>query len=150
MRRSILILLLAAALSTMLSACTIPNEQEKPASSIENSVLDKIRLIDSLMNAGSSVEPGGEIEQPFFTVPGQFVSVNGIDIQVFEYNSEEELKEDADKVEPDGGSVDTTMISWIAPAHFFKNGRVLVLYMGEDQSLIDLLTDTLGEQFAGQ
>ena len=35
-------------------------------------------------------------------------------------------------------------------AHFFKAGRVLVLYVGDDKIVLNLLKGILGEQFAGR
>ena len=57
---------------------------------------------------------------------------------------------DAAKVAPDGGSVGTSMMNWIMPPHFFKSGRVLVLYLGDNQTTLNLLEKILGKQFAGQ
>jgi hypothetical protein len=42
------------------------------------------------------------------------------------------------------------MMSWMATPHFYKTGRILVLYVGDDQKVIDVLTGALGPQFAGQ
>ena len=44
----------------------------------------------------------------------------------------------------------TTMISWIAPPHFYQVGRLIVFYIGSDQPTLDLLTAVLGPQFAGR
>ena len=71
-------------------------------------------------------------------------------MQVFEYKSAEAMEADAALVAPDDGSVGTSMVSWMATPHFFKSGRVLVLYVGDDAATLDLLKSTLGEQFAGR
>ena len=42
------------------------------------------------------------------------------------------------------------LLAWVEPPHFFKSGRVLVLYVGEDKAVIDLLKGALDEQFAGR
>ena len=41
------------------------------------------------------------------------------------------------------------MASWIGPPHFYLAERLIVLYIGEDQSVIELLETVLGPQFAG-
>ncbi len=56
----------------------------------------------------------------------------------------------ASKVAPDGGSVGTSMMMWIDTPHFYKAGRIIVLYLGKDKSLLDLLNKVMGPQFAGQ
>jgi len=60
------------------------------------------------------------------------------------------MEADAAQVASDGGSIGTSMVTWVEPPHFFKSGRVLVLYVGEDKAVIDLLKGPLGEQFAGR
>ena len=41
------------------------------------------------------------------------------------------------------------MPMWIAPPHFFKSGRLIVLYIGEEPRLLQGLAHILGPQFAG-
>jgi hypothetical protein len=41
------------------------------------------------------------------------------------------------------------MIDWIAPPHFYRAGRVLVLYVGEDEGITEVLTNTVGPQMTG-
>ena len=41
-------------------------------------------------------------------------------------------------------------ISWIAPPHFFRKERVIVLYLGTDAKVLAVLTELLGAQFAGR
>jgi len=113
-------------------------------------VEDFASLVDSLQNAGATVETGDPIEQAFFTVKGQIVKVNGADVQVFEYENAEKLESEASQVASDGGSTGTTMVTWVATPHFFKAGRILVLYIGDDQVVLDLLKGALGVQFAGR
>jgi len=114
------------------------------------SVQDYASLIDSLRGAGATVEPGDQLEQAFFAVKGQIIKVNSADVQVFEYETAESMEADAAQVAPDGGSVGTSMVTWMAAPHFYKAGRILVLYVGDDQAILDLLEDTLSPQFAGR
>ncbi len=107
-------------------------------------------LMNALQTAGAKVEFGDSVEQPFFTVTGQIIKVNGADVQVFEYKSAEAMENEAVLVSADGGSIGTSMVSWMATPHFFKAGSVLVLYIGDDAAILDLLKSALGEQFAGR
>ncbi len=121
-----------------------------PASSHGGAVEDQVSLLDALRAAGAEVEIGDAVEQPFFSVKGQIVKVNGADVQVFEYESAEAMEANAGQVAPDGGSIGTSMVTWVEAPHFFKAGRVLVLYVGEDSAVLGLLEGALGEQFAGR
>lgn len=105
-------------------------------------------LIDALRAAGADVEPVREIRQPFLSVPGKVISVNGVEIQVFEYEDEAAMRAEAATIAADGSSVGTTMITWAEPPHFFAKGGLIVLYVGAGSELVQLLVDILGEPIA--
>ena len=137
------------------SACSsqatqLPEASATQVASQASGVEDQASLIEALRASGAQAELGDPVEQAFFTVAGQILKVNGKDVQVFEYESSEKMEADAAQVAPDGGSIGTSMPMWVEPPHFFKSGRVLVLYVGEDKAVIDLLKGALGEQFAGR
>jgi hypothetical protein len=113
-------------------------------------VEDQASLIEALRARGAAVEPGEPVEQIFFAVTGQIIAVNGEDVQVFEYDSAEAMQADAAQVASDGGSIGTNMVTWVATPHFYNAGRILVLYVGDDPEIIELLEGVLGPQFAGR
>lgn len=110
---------------------------------------DDAWLVDRLRGAGATVDPGDEVAQPFFSVTGRLVKVNGADVQVFAFDSEDAAQEEAALVAPNGGSVGTSMMSWMATPHFYRLANLLVLYVGDDGTVTDLLEAALGPQFAG-
>ena len=111
--------------------------------------LDTQGFTDALVLAGATVGQEGEVEQPFFSVPGQVIIVNGEPVQIFEYSDAAQADAEAAQVAPDGSSIGTTMASWIGPPHFYRAERLIVLYVGENQSVIELIETILGPQFAG-
>lgn len=121
----------------------------------EASIVDQASLVDALRACGVDVEESGAVQQPFFTPEsGTLLRLSGgnlsqpADIQVFEYKDAGGADADAEQIGPDGNPA-TMMIHWIAPPHFFRGERVIVLYIGEDQAALDLLTALLGPPFAG-
>ncbi len=112
-------------------------------------VTDFVSLVDSLRSAGATVEPAGEVSQLFFSVQGQVITVNGEDVQVFEYDDAASADAEAALVSPDGSSVGTTMVLWIATPHFYQTGQLIVFYVGDSTAVIDALEEVLGPQFAG-
>ena len=127
-----------------------PDTTQEPSVSHGAPVTDYVSLVDNLRASGAEVEPVGEITQPFFTVTGQTIRIKGADIQVFEFPNEAEAAVDASVISPDGGSTGTTMITWVASPHFYRAGKIIVLYVGDDSSITALLTSLLGSQFAGR
>lgn len=148
MKRIIMIVGLVVAAVLVLASCSAP---PKPSIvSHGGPVRDYVSFIDNLRAKGATVEPGGEVEQPFFSVKGNVIKVNGEDVQVFEFASPDVAKVEADTVPPDGTSFATIMITWIAPPHFYRTEKIIVLYVGNTQATKDLLVSLLGPQFAGR
>ncbi|HEX2995919.1 MAG TPA: hypothetical protein VHP14_13935 [Anaerolineales bacterium] len=142
------VLMLVLVLAVGLSACA--NNAPTGISSLPPAVEDQASLMAALQAEGATVEIGDPITQDFFSVEGQTVKVNGADLQVFEYENAAAMEEAASQVAPDGGSIGTSMVTWIDPPHFYKVGRIIVLYLGNDQAVLDLLDKVMGSQFAGQ
>ena len=144
------VLLLAVAILNTACALRTTEVPAEPSPIVQSDPTEgQARLMIELQNVGVSVELGAPIEQPFFTVQGKILNVNGADVQIFEYASREALEIDASQVSADGGSVGTSMVSWMATPHFFNSGPMLVLYVGDDAEVLAALHSVLGEQFAG-
>jgi hypothetical protein len=119
-------------------------------------------FIDDLRDSGASVEIGGEVTVGLFSVKGRVVMVNDELTNVLEFGNEALADEEATWVDPDGngmekvtGPRETIQVLWslIGPQHFYKKGRLIVLYVdissGSDPSTRNLLESILGSQFAG-
>ena len=113
-------------------------------------VVDRAGLIDALNAADAVREVGDPVMQEYFSVGGASVKVRESDILVFEYETAEAMEADASLVASDGGSIGTTMLFWVATPHFFKAGRIIVVYIGDDAEMLSQLESLLGAQFAGR
>jgi len=106
-------------------------------------------FIEKLLDSGASVQVMGSINQPFLSGQGRIIRVNGEDLQVFEYANRGLAKEDIDLVTPDGCCFGTTNISWMGSPHIYQKDRLIVIYVGDNSSMRNLLENMLGSQFAG-
>jgi hypothetical protein len=120
------------------------------STSESQAVEDQASFIAALQAADATVEVGDPITQAFFTPKGKSIKVNGADVQVFEYESAEAMEKEASQVAPDGGSIGTSMVTWIDTPHFYKAGRIIALYVGSDEAILGLLEKVIGPQFAGR
>lgn len=136
-------------LTFALGACSAAPGSASPQTSAP-AVMDRSGLVVALEAAGATVKTGDPLSQPFFSVEGQIFNVNGADVQVFEYESSAAMESEASTVSSDGSSAGTNMVSWIAPPHFFKSGRIIAIYVGDDKTILSLLQQVMGSQFAGQ
>jgi hypothetical protein len=144
----ILFALLWLAVNALAVGCTSTPKTTQP-------IMDYSILLSTLRTPTSSMlfAEAGEISQPFFGVKGRIVNAYGGDIQVFEYETPDAMEAGSEYVSPDGYTFKTnsrvTSVEWIAPPHFYKAGRIMVIYIGSDAQITDLLEKTLGMQFAG-
>lgn len=108
-------------------------------------------LIKKLRVGGAKVVVTRErLKQPFFSTPAGIMNINGESVQVFEFPQVLAAEKEAMRVSPDGMTIGTSKPSWMAPPHFFKSGRIIVLYVGNEPTILKLLHDVLEKQFAGQ
>lgn len=107
-------------------------------------------IADTLRKAGLGVTDAGTVQQPFFTVPAHVILVDGNDLQIYEFGTAEKALQAASQVAPNGGSIGTTMMSWMAPPHFFRKERVIANYLGSNEKTLTELQRLFGAQFAGQ
>lgn len=107
-------------------------------------------LVNDLRAAGVEVETAGEVSQPFFSAKGKIIKSNGSDVQVFEYETAAAANAAASEVASDGRSIGRSYPSWIAPPHFYKKGKIIVLYLGDNATVMKVLEAALGKQFAGK
>jgi hypothetical protein len=78
----------------------------------------------------------------------QVVLMNTGHLNVFEYPTIAAAESDAARVSPDGSFVGNAVISWIGPPHFYKSGRLIVIYAGTDDAVLRPLEAVLGSPFA--
>ena len=119
---------------------------------------DYVSLVEDLRAAGATVDPAGTVAGSPFAPQTQLLTVNGEDIRAYEFGSAEKADAGAEGVSASGSSIVTTfadgtgistMVTWVESPHFYKAGKLIVLYVGCDSDVIDVLQETMGPQFAG-
>jgi hypothetical protein len=76
-------------------------------------------------------------------VAGRIININGEALQVFEYATPSAADADARRVSADGTTIGTSKPTWMATPHFFKSGKLIVLYIGRNKTIVDLLRTAL-------
>lgn len=116
---------------------------------------DQVSLVDNLRQRTVTVEIGGAAEQPFLSVKGTQLRLSGdglaspVTIESYEYDTATAATQDAEQIDPNGDPK-TSKIAWIAPPHFYRAQRLIVLYVGADAATLQLLAGVLGRPFAGR
>ena len=141
-RLPFILIFLMAAMSLVACRVSLSSPQPAPAA-------DLVTFIDSLRASGASVELGEAVDQPFFSAPGKTIILNGEDVQVFQYLGVATAKTQAALVALDGNTIGASKPTWMESPHFFRQGKLLVLYIGSNDQVLKMLTTVLGRQFAG-
>ena len=137
------------ACAAALAACApVPTQSAQPCG--RSAVTDHESLIRALHAAGAKVAQEQMLLQPFFDVEARILAVDGEGVQVFEYSDAATAAAQAARVSPDGSQIGTSKPLWVGPPHFYRKGRLLVLYLGEDTQTRERLACLLGPPFAGR
>lgn len=141
-------LLLSTLVMLLLVACQTQPQVNMQATQI--SVGPELQTLgDKFSAAGAMVSYGIRLSQPFFSVGGIVLTVNGEDLQVFEYPDANMAQQDADNISSDANTINGESMAWIAPPHFYIQGNLIILYIGDNQAMLDLASQIIAEQFAG-
>ena len=77
---------------------------------------------------------------------------------MYDYGTSQDASQDTTHISSDGSTITRTdssglttgaAIDYVAPPHWFSRGHVIVLYIGCDASIMNLLEEVLGSPFAG-
>ena len=133
-------------LSLLLVGCArAASTPAAPSAGGEGAAFSYDDLMGALEAGGATVEPTGELEQAFFSVIGRTIRIDGADVQVFEYVDEASRLAESSLIAPDGGSIGTTMVTWVDQPTFWSKGRLIVLYVGREAAVIKKLGGLLGD-----
>jgi len=123
-----------------------------PCSSANNE-MDYTAFLALLTKHGYSYQ---ELEEPLvlgtvFSASAEKPIVVGNDfLFVWEFDTNELVENNAELVRKDGYAVENKNFSWThGPPHFFKKDRIIVMYQGVNEQMIDFLAEFLGDPFAG-
>jgi hypothetical protein len=100
-------------------------------------------------SAGPKTTPTGAIDQPFIPVQGQGLSLGDQDIQVYQLADTATASALAAAVSKDGKTIGTTTVDWVGQPHWYRSGKLVVLYVGDDAATQARLALVLGPPFAG-
>lgn len=90
---------------------------------------------------------GDNLDDPLFDAPAQWIELNGALIQLYEFADAAAAEAAAGTVSGGGTIIGTTTVDWIETPHFYRSGRLLALYAGDDEAVLSALEANLGAPF---
>jgi hypothetical protein len=107
------------------------------------------QFVNSLLARDFTVSLNGEMNNNgYFTVSSHEILVNAARVKAFEYPTAARADQDAALISPDGQPNPRAAISWISTPHFYKQGRLIVLYVGCTATITRALEECLGPAIA--
>lgn len=111
-------------------------------------IADYVSFIATLRSKGIAVKLVGKVTQPFFAVQGQRIVVDGETAQAFQYRDAALAAKAANRVLPDRYKIGPTRVEWVYTPHFYRCGRLIVLYVGDNLTLLKELVTLFGPRFS--
>lgn len=92
-----------------------------------------------------------EIENTYFSVENTDYIINDEKFSVYQYNEEDrtKLEDDLRGVTEDGMMINTKTMNWNKSPHIYKKGRVVVLYDGDNETVLTEAKEILGSPILG-
>jgi hypothetical protein len=140
---------LAAIAAVPFVLLTVSCEHRSPIEPTSSAVLDQ--LLQALRQQGFSVALAGEISPQtngFFSVPARQIRVNEAQVDAFEYANAEAAAMEAARISPDGQPSPTVRITWMSTPRFYRQGPLIVLYVGCSAEIVQALQATAGAPIA--
>ena len=109
------------------------------------------QLVNALRAKGLEVSVRGETSPQrngYFSVPSRDVMAGEALLKAFEYGTASKADADAALVNHEGQPNPRAAIDWISGPHFFKQGRLIVLYVGCAEQVLTTLADLMGPLMA--
>ena len=97
---------------------------------------------------------GKDVEEDILKGERKWLTIDDSEnLSVYLYERNEKMEEDASYIDEDGCSYNNGKtaynISWISWPHFFKADNMIVLYVGENEVILNAIEEIIGVQFAG-
>ena len=78
------------------------------------------------------------------------LSFSGGELQLFAYRDPDGAARDLQTVSADGRQMGNLSVNWAQSPHFFLRDNVIVLYLGENGQVLDMLERLCGPQIRGE
>ncbi|MCE2503660.1 MAG: hypothetical protein J4G05_06350 [Chlorobi bacterium] len=99
--------------------------------------------------SGYRAEIGPLVEKSYFDMPARGLKINGSPVLFLEFDGNKDVEEFIEKIAPDGSTIDGKSLNESSPSHYYRQGKVVALYLGKKESTLEILEIVLGQQIAG-
>lgn len=130
---------------------------------IEDTIIEEKTAVDeisSIFKESGYTVMCESVEQQILTGRRYLLTLSGASdgrITVYEYVDSVQAQADGSRIDESGSQViltnetgtETTYIEWKSTPHFYQLNNLIVQYVGTDKTILTILTNLCGNQFAG-
>jgi hypothetical protein len=106
-------------------------------------------FVEHLEKAGAKIKTITNGSNTFLKGEATAIKIDEEFINVYEYKSSDQMEADLKTIRSDGAIVGNAFVDWVSIPHIYKNGNMIVLYVGENKEIKDMIQKSVGNQFAG-
>jgi len=117
--------------------------------------MDYSALLDLLAENGFQYVEMGEGSKltSRLSVASKSVDIDDYGIGIYEYESNQAMETDSTYIDSGGCMFSCpgreAKVEYGSSPHFFKKDKIIVFYVGENETILEFLNETLGDEFAG-
>lgn len=101
-------------------------------------------------SGGATIVSGSQTAATLFEgANGQTYLINDNELQVYEFDSPAAAASAAATISPDGGMINNAAVRWAGAPYFFLQDNYIILYVGSDFGMFEMLRGSFGTAFAG-
>lgn len=94
-----------------------------------------------------------DVKKDFLPTTRKRMVMGDTALDIYIFKSNKKMESEASNIDSGGCSYSNgrkaVNVSWVSFPHFYKKGKLIVQYVGENENIISDLEDILGKQFAG-
>lgn len=145
----------ALILAALLASCTeeapereveVGGTEDSEGLSVESPAYGIYQMFQA---SGIEAQIGPEVRKPYFDADARVLVVNGKPVQVYTFDSDDDVNEAVASIGSDGHQVGGEQVTPAAATHFYRIGKVILLYVGDDPSVTATIETVVAPQFAG-
>ncbi|GKU25612.1 hypothetical protein CFOLD11_24380 [Clostridium folliculivorans] len=106
-------------------------------------------FIEHLEKAGIKIKAITKGSNTFLKGEATAININEEFVNVYEYKNSDQMAADVKTIRSDGAIVGNAFVDWVSIPHIYKSGSIIVLYVGENKEIKDMIQKSVGNQFAG-
>jgi hypothetical protein len=153
MYRKLSLIVATALLGLLVTACAptaaTPDATGSPVVDPGMEPATYAEFVASLQARAVVVSEVGQVNQPFIDVSGQSLLVGSQEVQVFEFGTEQAQRDTAAGLGLIRDVIAQAMGEPVGQVHVWANGRIIVLYAGQDNRTLALLNEVVGTPLVG-